>query len=472
MSLRWRLALILAGTVAVTVTFASVGAYLVTATELQGESERFLYDRGKQVVAQLSDQHRPGDERGGGGRGPGWGQGPPAPSPSEGQASVFDQPDALVQYVTATGAGETYANSGVKLPITSADRDVAAGKSSALLRDVTQGDQTYRVYTVPVDEGAAVQIARDVTGTGDVLAGLRARMILLGVAGTAVAAAVGWLVARHTVRPVERLTAATEKIAATQELAESFKVDRRDEVGRLAESFNAMLHALSTARMQQQRLVQDASHELRTPLTSLRTNIEVLASADQLDPHDRARLIDDVGLELVELTDLVNELVVLAQANSSADEPPVEVRFDEVVAAAVERARRRTGRTIQLDSSACSVEARPVEIDRAVANLLSNATKFSPSSTPIDVRVRAGRVEVRDHGAGFDERDLPHIFERFYRSEAARSAPGSGLGLSIVEQVVAEHGGTVFAENAAGGGALVGFQLPPPPRARVPDVAG
>jgi two-component system sensor histidine kinase MprB len=221
-----------------------------------------------------------------------------------------------------------------------------------------------------------------------------------------------------------------------------------------------MLAALSTARMQQQRLVQDASHELRTPLTSLRTNIEVLASADQLDPGDRARLIDDVGIELVELTDLVNELVVLAQAPSTADEPPVEVQLDELAAAAAERTRRRTGRTVELRADPCTVLAHPTELDRAVTNLLTNAAKFSPAGTPIEVTVRGGRLEVRDHGPGIGEHDLPHVFERFYRSDAARSAPGSGLGLSIVEQVVAERGGTVFATNAPDGGAVVGFQLP------------
>lgn len=457
MSLRWRLALIMATTVAVTVTLASVGTYLVTADQLKGETDRFLVERAQQVTEEL-DARSHGDGRGGGPRG-----GPEhGTTPERLPRTPFDQPDALVQYVNESGT-RTYSNSTVDLPVSSADSAVAAGESASVVRDEEVRGVNYRVLTAPAGREGAVQIARDLRGVEDVLSGLRYRLVLLGAAGTVVAASVGWFVARQFVRPVERLTAATETIAVTQELAESIDVGRSDEVGRLAESFNSMVAALRTAREQQRRLVQDASHELRTPLTSLRTNIEVLASEDRLAPEDRARLIEDVEVELVELTDLVNELVVLAHATSPDDEPPVEVRLDEVASAAADRARRRTGRAITVAGQPCTVWCRPSDLDRALTNLLSNATKFSPGETPIEMTVSAGRVAVRDHGPGFDAVDLPHVFERFYRSDAARSAPGSGLGLSIVEQFAHASGGSVFAEGAPGGGAVVGFDLPVDP---------
>lgn len=459
MSLRWRLALIVAGTVAVTVSIASFGAYVVTANQLQSENDRFLTDRSKVLTEELVDTTNDrGRKDEGGGRG-GHGPGGPGPPPARTSRSPFDQPDALVQYLTTSGV-QNYSNAGVTLPVNQSDKDVAAGRLSSAIQDVDIEGVHYRMLTTPVGQSGALQIARSVASADDVLSGLRTRMLLLGMAGTVFAAAVGWLVARQFVRPVERLTTATEKIAATQDLAESITVDRKDEVGRLAESFNSMLLALSTAREQQRRLVQDASHELRTPLTSLRTNIEVLSSEDRLDPVDRARLIDDVGLELVELTDLVNELVVLAQASSPEDEPISDIELDALTAAAVERTRRRTDRHIDVHLEPCVVRGRPSELDRVVTNLLNNATKFSPEGTPIDVRVAGGRVEVRDHGPGIAPEDRAHVFERFYRSDAARSAPGSGLGLSIVEQVVRASGGTVFVDDAPGGGAVVGFELP------------
>ena len=99
-------------------------------------------------------------------------------------------------------------------------------------------------------------------------------------------------------------------------------------------------------------------------------------------------------------------------------------------------------------------------LDRAISNLLNNACKFSPSGSPIEVALKDGRVTVRDHGPGIDVGDLPHVFQRFYRATAARTQPGSGLGLAIVDQVVRSHGGTAFAENHPGGGAIVGFSLP------------
>jgi two-component system sensor histidine kinase MprB len=106
------------------------------------------------------------------------------------------------------------------------------------------------------------------------------------------------------------------------------------------------------------------------------------------------------------------------------------------------------------------LEGKLGRLARAVANLLDNAGKFSPPETPVEVTLRGGRLEVRDHGPGFAAADLPRVFERFFRAVGARSTPGSGLGLAIVQQVAEEHGGRAFAANAEGGGAVVGFEVP------------
>ena len=219
-----------------------------------------------------------------------------------------------------------------------------------------------------------------------------------------------------------------------------------------------MLSALASSRAQQRRLVADAGHELRTPLTSLRTNIDLLSRASELPAADRAEALADARLELEELSALVAELLDLA-----ADAPPeasVGLRLDEIVGEVVERFRRRTGREVTLEAAPTPAAGKPIGLARAVSNLLDNAHKWSPPGGKIEVRVEGGRVEVRDHGSGIDPADLPRVFERFFRSAAARGTPGSGLGLAIVQQTAEEHGGRAFAANAPGGGALVGFEIP------------
>ncbi len=137
-----------------------------------------------------------------------------------------------------------------------------------------------------------------------------------------------------------------------------------------------------------------------------------------------------------------------------------ELRLDELVADVVERARRRhPAREFRLQSEPALVCGIGSRLDRAVANLLDNAQKWSPPGEPVEVRVAGGGVTVRDHGPGFAEADLPHVFERFYRSASARRLPGSGLGLAIVRQIAEAHGGSVSAEAAPGGGALLRLRL-------------
>ena len=266
--------------------------------------------------------------------------------------------------------------------------------------------------------------------------------------------------ARGALGPIARLTEAAEHVAETQELEARIDVDRDDEVGRLAASFNAMLAALEESREQQHRLVYDAGHELRTPLTALRTNIELLARADDLPEEQRRGLLDDITFELKKLSNLVTEVIDLATDAATTDEPVIALALGELVERAVERARRRTGREIETELEPHQIQGRRVMLERAVANLLDNAAKWSPADGRVEVTLSGSRLEVRDHGPGIAEVDLPRVFDRFYRAKARRGAPGSGLGLSIVKRIVEEHDGTVFAERAEDGGAIVGFELP------------
>ncbi len=328
----------------------------------------------------------------------------------------------------------------------------------------------YRIYNEFLERGFVLTLAVPLTEVDASLRRLAFVLLAVTGGGVAVAVALGSGVMTAAAAPVARLTRAAERVTETGDL--SLRIEgpsRSDELGRLASSFNAMLAALEGSVAAQRRLVADASHELRTPITSIRTNLDVLASGVELDPEDRRRLLDDVGSQLEELTALVNDLVELAR-DGERELALSDVRLDELVRDAVDRVERHAQRVrFALDARPTVVRADPARLGRAIGNLLDNAAKWSPEGSEVAVVVGDGVVGVRDRGPGFAEEDLPHVFDRFYRSAAARSTPGSGLGLAIVRQVVEAHGGGAIAENHPEGGAVVRIELPslepglPPP---------
>ena len=236
-------------------------------------------------------------------------------------------------------------------------------------------------------------------------------------------------------------------------------VGGNDEVGRLGSAFNGMLGALAASRDDQRRLVEDAGHELRTPLTSVRTNLAVLRRHPDLDPETRAKIIDDLHAETEELVGLVEEVVSLARGSTDGTAPePVELGAMASVVA--RRAERRHSRPVTVVADDSIVEAAPPALERAISNLVDNAAKFDAGNGAIEIEIAAGRLIVLDRGPGITAADAGRVFDRFYRADDARALPGSGLGLSIVREVVERAGGHVEAAPRPGGGAIVGFTLP------------
>jgi|SRR5579875_233986 len=326
----------------------------------------------------------------------------------------------------------------------------------------------YRVETLSLIQGKlAVQLGYPLTNIDDTLSFLRLVLILVAIGGVALAAALGWAVGRASIRPVEDLTLAAERVAETQELSQKIEDTNNDELGRLARSFNAMLAALSVSKQQQAQLVSDAGHELRTPLTSLRTNIEVLLRNPDLPTADRDELLADVDAQLQELASLVGDLVDLARDEERPQAEPELVALDKLVARALERARRRA-MSVRFEASLQpgNVRAQAGLLERAVVNVLDNAAKWSPAGGLVSVQLWASEAEgawhlvVKDQGPGISPEDLSHIFDRFYRAASARSMPGSGLGLSIVKKAVTSHGGTVEVTCPPEGGTRVEITLP------------
>lgn len=433
MSLRWKIALALAGLTFVASAVVGVAVYRVTKDRLLTEIDRSLADvnarpgRGPFQFDQIGDR---GPLRG-----------------FEAQLVLADGTVADSTFESAVSSGD----------LVDAAALVGGRPGASTFDTVTVNGTDYRVRTTGLPRGA-VQFARSLEETERILRGLRVRTIALSMIVAGVAAAVGVWIANSATGPLRRLTAAAEHVGATGRLDAPVGAAGDDEVGRLSAAFDRMLAALARSREQQRQLVQDAGHELRTPLTSIRTNLDVMRRHPDLSSTDRDAVVADIHAEVEQLTELVNEIVSVS-VGDVVDEPREEFDLAELATEVVARYERRSGRDIVVVAEPSCVVAQRGAVQRALSCLLDNATKFDPSGAAIDVTVREGGIAVADRGMGIPERELGLVFERFHRSDEARTMPGSGLGLSIVRDVAERHGGNVFARNRDGGGAVVGFSL-------------
>ena len=370
---------------------------------------------------------------------------------------------AVVQLIGPEGS-TVIESDGLSLPVSPEEEELAGAQQAGreLEHEVTVDGERFVVRTVSLGDGVgAVQAARSLAEVERVLVTVRARLLVLVLAVAAAAAVAGWLIATQLTRRLARLTDTAVEVARTGALDVDVPVGGSDESGKLSTAFNDMLAALRTSRADQRRLIEDASHELRTPITSLRTNVALLGRLAELPDDQRQALLTDLEGETVELSALVDELVELATERYDHGDPePVDVVA--VADRVAERTTRRTGRAVIVRGDGLTISGRPSEIERSIRNLVENAVKFdTEGAEPIEVEVSAARVAVLDRGPGVDPVDRPHLFDRFYRSSAARSQPGSGLGLSIVAEMAARYGGAGFVDARSGGGSIVGFTWAP-----------
>jgi two-component system sensor histidine kinase MprB len=450
-SLASRVTLLTTIAVGLAVAFVALGAYVTVRMQLQSTLDESLLQRADQAAEAgvLANTIRSGRD---------------FPSGVLGAADVrmlfleVGRPPRSADQVPALDLGKP-------------ELRVLTGESPHSIRTLTADGTHWRVATVPSGDGQALVIAQSLEPQERVLAKLGVVMLLFGLAGVIAAAVAGWAVARNGLRPVRKLTHAVEDIARTEDLT-PLPVEGDDEIARLAAAFNQMLTALAASRDRQRQLVADAGHELRTPLTSLRTNVDLLTQADGaggLPAEARAELLDDVRAQIEEMTTLIGDLVELAR-----DEPLTHVvepvDLSEVVYRALVRVRRRApGLAFDVDAQPWWVVGEPAPLERAITNLLDNAAKWSPPGGTVTVRLRDGVLTVEDEGPGIAPDDLPHVFDRFYRSEESRSMPGSGLGLSIVRQVMERHAGSAVAGTRPSGGARLTVTLPGSPEQHSPS---
>ncbi len=442
MTFRLRVTLLAAAAVAVAVVGAAALMYLAVQRQLVGQVDETLVEAAGNAVTY----------------GPHYGGRFPFGGPRI--ALLSGRPDIFAQVVDASGAVlRADGGAAVTALVTPEIRAVASGQRGALFTEVQAEGTHLRLYAAPFGAGQALELARPLDEIDQALGETRLTLVLFALGGVLLAAALGALVARAALAPVARLTATVEEVTRTRDLSRRVAASGRDELGRLAASFDAMLSALEASLRSQRQLVADASHELRTPLTSLRTNLELLARGQPTDEAERRQLLVDLVGQMERLSTIVADLIDLAR-DEEAPLPVEDVRLDDVVAGAVGDVKAR------YPAVRFVVEARPTavrgvrsRIARAVTNLLDNAGKWSPSGGVVEVDVANGEVAVRDHGPGVAPEDSPRVFDRFWRASTARHLPGSGLGLSIVKEVAEAHGGSVTLEHPSDGGARFRLRL-------------
>ena len=467
MTLRLQIAIALGMLTAVAAVSAALFSYTSVDNRLEQETEAFLDDRTSQVlsfvatVAELAEDD-PLLSRG-------FEQAEP------GGTTSIARYDVEIRFLRSDGS-VVASTPDVVLPFTQTEIEQALRSQDPIRSEIRVDDRTYETrlvsFDAPLGDRVVLQVGRDISRQIETLEQLRFRLSLLASIVVAASAAAGYLLANRLVRPLDKLRAATRAIAETKDFSETITVEGTGEISDVATDFNLMLGELDESIQQQRRLVQDASHELRTPLSTLRANIELSQrmtvrgqalghDPGESEPEHIALLSTALG-EVDELSRLVDELVHLA--SFPFDETPIELLdLAEVTSGAVEAFRlKHPDRAIALDIGDNErAEGRRAHLERAVANVLANADKFSHAGTMVEVSVDGNRIIVNDRGPGILDADLDRIFDKFYRSPTVQTIQGSGLGLAFVAEVVEGHGGTVSAANRDGGGTMITLDIPP-----------
>ncbi len=432
---------------------------------------------------------------------------------------TYRDPGAVVEVLDAQSQVRYLSTNGSRIPLSNeTTRTVLAGQPPVLFDTVVDGQHvrvaalpirakvhgvSSDVNGIPMGNGPVIGIllvAKSLSDVDTTMLLLRALLLLSGVVtltGTLIAS---WLIATRVLHPISALAATARSIAASTvrgtrlgNLSQRVPQPRgHDELAQVVETFNEMLASLESATQAQRRFVADASHELRAPLTTIQGNLAFLQRhLDELLLEERHTMLADAHRETLRLAELVEELLLLARADANVDTspgvqavetvteastrsaPPVEL--DRAVLQLVRLLRRRLG----VEGSKVQLEVGPISpvrvrgdeesLRRVMLILLDNAIKYTPSSGEADV----GRVilslertsgqavlRVHDTGIGIEPDDLPHIFERFYRADRARSRQGTGLGLSIAQTLVEQLGGRITAESTPGKGSTFSVWLP------------
>lgn len=360
--------------------------------------------------------------------------------------------------------------SGGQLPVVTAEH-LPAKSDDGVFSTVTVGADRIRLLSLRVgpstDPMAVVQVGVSLHQIDTAIRGLVRLIVLGGGAGLLGAMLATWLLVGRFLAPLERIARTAEYIAESGDANTPVPSASGGEVAALSRSLNRMVDRLRGLIRSQQQLLADTSHELRNPLTVIRTNLSMLRR--DLPETVRSEIVDESEAEAGRMSRLVSDLLLLAQLDTGQGIEQAPVRLDQVVPSVVGAVRNAYPDriiTVRLPVVPAILLGDSDRLRQVLSNLLENAIRYSPAETDVDVSldVAGDHVElaVQDRGSGIAPDHLPHIFDRFYRVDKARSRStgGAGLGLAIVREIVEAHGGTVSASSEPGRGTRFSVLLP------------
>jgi len=459
MSIRLRLTLLYSGILACTLIIFSVVLYVLVARFTLNWQEQALAEESAQILTQgefrLTVIRTP-----------------------QGKVAI---PQTFVQ--TRDLSGQVVSRSinlnGYELPLSpkgfAALRD---GEANGWLEIVRTENGRLLIYSrAVISNGQPVgilQVARSLADLDQALATLRQYLIVGTLVSTVTAFFGGWLLAGASLRPINRITQTAREIGRARDFGRRVEYEGpNDEIGALVTTLNEMLTELQAAYQQveqalvaQRRFVADASHELRTPLTTLRGNVELLQREPPLPEEERRAILADITAELDRMIRLVRELLTLARVDAGLQPRLEPVELGVLLEEAVRQAQLLRPRPVvraRVERDAV-VRADRDLLRQVLLILLDNALKYTPENGDVEVTTviegkRAG-IAVRDTGVGIDPAILPHIFERFFRGDTARSGEGTGLGLAIAKSLVEAMHGEIRVTSRPGVGSTFTVLLP------------
>ena len=332
------------------------------------------------------------------------------------------------------------------------------------------GNDPIRVYDLPIsDRGQTVgwvQTMQSLVSVEDALDRLRTALFIGSSLLSLLAGVAGYFLAGRALAPIDEITNTARRISTAELSARLNLPDTGDEVSRLAATFDEMLARIETGFDRERRFTADASHELRTPLTAMKTILEMVGTGERSAAEYRLAL-DDLAEETDRLHALVQELLQLARGEGGGELQREEIDLTLLLADVADSLRplmQSKGIDLRSDLPATlTISGDTDQLIRLFVNLLDNALHYTEKGTiSLSAQETEGyaRIDIADTGIGISPEHLPHIFERFYRVESARSSRGTGLGLSIARQIVQAHGGRLTAQSEVGQGTTFSVYLP------------
>lgn len=390
-------------------------------------------------------------------------------------ADVFATGDIYVQLSLLDGTvisrSENLQNRRLVIPGEQLDQ---IRRNQPVLSDFVADRTRLRAYVAPLNtkDGqviGAIELAKSMRTVNSTLRDLATVVAVSIAAGLALAAIVGWLIAGNVLRPIDRITVSAQKINRARDLGRRIEMpDKMDEVGRLALTVNEMLARIEDLFRAQQRFVADVSHELRSPLTAIRGNVDLLKRGAAAEPEEQAQVLDAMDSEVGRMSRLVSDLLLLARSDAGVPLVKHPLELDTLLLEVYRQAQvmaKGVRVTLGAEDQAI-VEGDRDRLKQVFLNLVDNALTYTPQGGEVSLSLEKDqdwvRIAVKDTGIGIAPDHLPHLFDRFYRVDRARSrdAGGSGLGLAIAKSVIDAHNGKITVESEPGKGSKFTVWLP------------